>query len=74
MSIDVDRVRVRVLPDGRMTRKDTAAYLGFGVQTLANWAVQGKGPRPILIDGRAFYFLDDCDRYIAEQRAEGELA
>ena len=42
----VDRVRVRVLPDGRMTRRDAARYLGFSEKTLAMWgAVQERAPQ-----------------------------
>ncbi len=36
----VDQVRVRVLPDGRMTRRDAAAYLGFAEKTLAMWDLE----------------------------------
>ena len=41
----IDRVRVRILPDGRMTREDAARYLGHATKTLAMWQLQGKGPR-----------------------------
>jgi len=54
-------VRVRVLPDGRMTREHAAMYLGLKVKTLAMWAIQGKGPRPIRIGGRVFYRQSDLD-------------
>jgi hypothetical protein len=39
----VDRVRVRVLLDGRMTRRDAAHYLGFSEKTLAMWALSKTG-------------------------------
>ena len=54
-------MRVRVLPDGRMTREHAAMYLGLKVKTLAMWAIQGKGPRPIRIGGRVFYRQSDLD-------------
>ena len=52
----VDQVRVRVLPDGRMTRKDAAAYLGRKPKTLAMWELDGKGPKSVKVGGRRFYF------------------
>jgi hypothetical protein len=61
---DLDVVRVRVLPDGRLDRKNAALYLGRSPKTLAQWALYGKGPRPHDIGGRAFYYLDDCDAFI----------
>jgi hypothetical protein len=61
----IEQIRVRVLPDGRMTRKDTAKYLGRSVKTLAMWALEGKGPTPRNIGGRIFYSLPDCDAFIA---------
>ena len=62
----LDRVRIRVLPDGRVSRKDAAAYLGRSQKTLAMWALQGKGPKSILVMGRRFYFLSELDRCVAE--------
>lgn len=61
----VDQVRVRVLPDGRMTRKDAARYLGHQDKTLAMWQLQGKGPRSVLVGGRRFYFKAELDAFIA---------
>lgn len=61
----VERIRVRILPDGRMTREHAAAYLGLTTKTLAMWAVQGKGPRPIRVGGRVFYRQTDLDQLIA---------
>ena len=62
----VEIVRIRVLPDGRMTREDAARYLGMKPKTLAMWALQGKGPASVLVGGRRFYFKDELDRFIAE--------
>jgi hypothetical protein len=69
MATEVDRVRVRVLPDGRMNRKDAAAYLGVTVQTLCNWANLGREPRAVVIGSRAFYYQTDLDRFIASEVA-----
>ena len=43
----IDKVNVRVLPDGRMTRRDAARYLGYEPKTLAMWHLEGKGPRSV---------------------------
>ena len=58
------RVAVRILLDGRITRRDAARYLGLAEKTLAMWAVSGKGPRITKVGGRAFYFIDDLDTFI----------
>jgi hypothetical protein len=47
---------VRVLPDGRLTRADAALYIGRRPQTLTASAVQNKGPRCVMVGGRAYYF------------------
>ena len=62
----IDRVRIRVLPDGRVNRVDSAAYLGVSPKTLAMWQTQGKGPASILVGGRRFSYIEELDRYIAE--------
>ena len=60
----VDLVRVRQLPDGRMSRDHAARYLGVEPKTLAHWAMTGKGPRCVKVGGRAFYFRQDLDAFI----------
>ena len=62
---NIETVRVRVLPDGRLTRNDAARYLGLKSKTLAMWALEGKGPRSILVGGRRFYYKDELDAFIA---------
>jgi hypothetical protein len=64
-SAAVDQVRVRVLPDGRMTREDAARYLGLKSKTLAMWALQNKGPASVLVGGRRFYYQRVLDAFIA---------
>ncbi|MDA1059086.1 MAG: DNA-binding protein [Proteobacteria bacterium] len=61
-------VQVRVLPDGRLTRRDAAKYLGLQEKTLAMWKLVGKGPRPVRVGGRVFYFKDDLDAFVGEAR------
>lgn len=60
----IEQVRVRVLPDGRMTRDHAALYLGCTEKTLAMWQLKGKGPHSTKIAGRRFYFLEDLDTFI----------
>ena len=62
----VETVRVQALPDGRMDRRNAALYLGRTPKTLAMWAVQKKGPKFILVGGRAFYFRTALDSFIRE--------
>jgi hypothetical protein len=59
-----ERVRVRVTPDGRVSRGDAAAYLGHKPKTLSAWAVRSYGPRVIRVGGRAFYYLDDLEAFV----------
>ena len=65
----IEQVRVRVLPDGRLARKDAAKYLGRAEKTLAMWEKQGKGPPSVLVGGRRFYFKDDLDAFIRGEAA-----
>ncbi len=60
----IENVRVRVLPDGRMARRDAARYLGVKVRTLAAWATQGKGPPVVKVGGLCFYRRADLDVFI----------
>ena len=64
--VETEPIRVRILPDGRMTRADAARYLGMKPKTLAMWALQGKGPRSVRVGGRRFYFRDALDAFVAD--------
>ena len=65
LNYHIDTVPIRVLPDGRMTREDAAAYLGLKPKTLAMWAMEGKGPHICRVGGRCFYFKDELDAFIS---------
>ncbi len=65
----IEQVRVRVLPDGRLARKDAAKYLGRAEKTLAMWEMEGKGPTSILVGGRRFYFKDVLDAFVRGEAA-----
>ena len=60
----VQQVVVRVLPDGRLNRRNAAKYLGVAVKTLAMWQIQGKGPPSRLVGGRRFYDRAALDQFI----------
>ena len=60
----VEEVRVRILPDGRMTRADAARYIGVTPKTLAMWKLEERGPMSVLVGGRRFYFQNELDRFI----------
>ena len=68
-SPEIEQVRVRVLPDGRMNRENAAKYLGNAVKTLAMWELEGKGPKSLLVGGRRFYFKDALDAFIQGKAA-----
>ena len=65
----VEQVKVRVLPDGRMTREDAASYLGLKSKTLAMWELEKRGPPSIKVGGRRFYFKKDLDAFIHGEAA-----
>lgn len=65
----VEEAQVRVLPDGRVSRRDAAAFLGMKPKTLAEWQRLGKGPKSILVGSRRFYLIDDLKRFAMEDRA-----
>ncbi len=65
----VEHVKVRVLPDGRMTRRDAARYIGVEDKTLANWDLMKKGPPSVLVGGRRFYYKDRLDAFIKGEAA-----
>ena len=62
--VEVEPIRVRVLPDGRLDRENAAKYLGRKPKTLAMWSMEGRGPRSVRVGGRVFYFQDDLDRFV----------
>ena len=63
--IAVEQVRVRILPDGRMTRRDAAKYLGIAVKTVAMWDLEDPTKLGgVKVGGRRFYFKDVLDAFI----------
>ena len=66
----IEQVRVRVLPNGLMNRRNAAKYLGRKPKTLAIWQTEGKGPKSVLIGGRRFYAQTILDEHIAAEVAK----
>lgn len=56
--------QVTLLPDGRMSRRDAASYLGMAEKTLAMWASERRGPASVKVGGRCHYFKEDLDAFI----------
>ena len=51
--------KIRVLPDGRVTRPDAAKFLGYRAKTLAEWQRLGVGPKSFKVGGRRFYRIEE---------------
>ena len=70
----IELVSVRVLPGRRprVDRRNAALYLNRSPKTLAQWALQRRGPPPHKdnVSGRVFYYLDDLDACIAVEGAD----
>ena len=62
--VEIEPIRVRILPDGRMDRKNAARYLGRKPKTLAMWTMQGRGPPAHKAGGRVFYFKRELDEFL----------
>ncbi len=66
-TIQTETTKVRILPDGRMTRRNAALYLGFAEKTIAMWDGDDPGKLgSINLGGRLFYFKDRLDRVIRD--------
>jgi hypothetical protein len=59
----IQRLRIRVLPDGRVSRADAAVFLGMTEGTMRNWACRGVGPLVRKVGGKAFYRFRDLEAF-----------
>ncbi len=66
---ELEAVRVRVLPGGRMDSNNAAKYLNRAPKTLAMWRMQGIGPEWSKCGGRVFYSKDALDAFIRGEEA-----
>ena len=69
--VEIEKPRVRILPDGRLSREDAATYLGLKPKTLAMWQLAGKGPPSVLVGGRRFYFKNALDVFVRGEAPAG---
>lgn len=60
---DLERVRITVLPGGRVDRRNAAAFLGRKPQTLARCAMEKSGPPYNVVKGRTYYALHDLEQF-----------
>ena len=66
----IEKVKIRVLPDGRVSRADAAAYLGLSEKTLRQWAVDGKHLGVAKVGGRCFYHFEELQRFAGVEVAD----
>jgi len=59
---------IDVLPDGRMSADNAAAYVGLSKKTLAMYRWRGIGPK-FVKRGKVFYFKTDLDKWLRAGRA-----
>lgn len=65
----VERVTVRMTPDGRLSRREAAKFVGVASRTLANWKSRGVGPSQTKVGGRVFYHLADLQAFVTDYGA-----
>ncbi len=68
MKVILEKVRgeVEITPDGRLTRKAAASYLGVSPRTLADRHRKGLEPRSVKVGSRRFYYLRDLEAFVKE--------
>ncbi len=62
--VEIEPVRVRVLPNGNMDSNNSAKYVGRAPKTLAMWRMQGIGPEWTKNGGRVFYNKEALDAFM----------
>ena len=62
-------MNVQITPDGRVSRREAARYLGFQPKTLAEWHRLGIGPDSFMVGGRRFYRIDELREYAEGRKA-----
>ncbi len=63
-TVEVEVVRVRVLPNGNMDSNNSAKYVNRAPKTLAMWRMQGIGPDWTKCGGRVFYNKEALDAFM----------
>ena len=62
--VEIEPVRVRVLPNGDMNSNNAAKYIDRAPKTLAMWRMQGIGPAWTKNGGRVFYNKEALDAFM----------
>ncbi len=63
---DIHLISIQMLPDGRMTPKNAALYMGLAEKTLAMKRCDGSGPCFTKVASKVFYKKSDLDTWIDE--------
>jgi len=66
MTLEIERIRVIALPDGRLDTANAARYLGLSPKTLATMRSNGTGPKYVKC-GRVFYYQADLDEWLRQK-------
>ena len=66
---DIERVRIRVLPNDKLDSNNAAKYVNRAPKTLAMWRMQGIGPEWTKCGGRVFYNLEALDAFMRGKAA-----
>ncbi len=61
---ELEPVRVRVLPNGKLDSNNAAKYVNRAPKTLAMWRMQGIGPEWTKNGGRVFYNKEALDAFM----------
>ena len=67
--VEIEPVRVRILPNGNMDSNNAAKYVGRAPKTLAMWRMQGIGPEWTKNGGRVFYNKEALDAFLRGKAA-----
>ncbi len=68
-TIEVEPVRVRILPNGDLDSNNAAKYINRAPKTLAMWRMQGIGPEWTKNGGRVFYNKEALDAFMRGKAA-----
>lgn len=66
--MEIETIKVRQYPDGRLDTENAAIYVGLAQKTLAMLRTAGGGPK-FVKRGRVFYYKEDLDAWLREGRA-----
>jgi hypothetical protein len=55
-----------------LNTKEAAEYIRFSASSLNVWRTRNEGPRATNIRGKVFYFKDDLDSWLQEQREKAD--